>query len=198
MRNRLALCLGLTIMAAGCSTQERSEREPSAVKPPQQALAEKRGYTLEEKHADFLRFSFKGQGDFLISTKGFRSRPLAEGFCSVREGYTLADFSLPQLMAKADVPIEELRKQNSVSQRVLSRGRSGYLFWVKGSTVDEEASISNRFDNVLELYTDCRVDCLKIGRLSAINSRITDMRGKRKEPLAICISQRLKRQLASQ
>jgi hypothetical protein len=185
-------------LLAGCVSQKSSEREPSAVKPPQQALAEKRGYTLEEKNSEFLRFSFKDQGDFIVSTKGYRSRPLAEGFCSVREGYTLSDLSLPQLMMKSSVPIEELRKQNAVSQKVLNRGRSGFLFWVKGSTVDEEASISGRFDNVLELYEDCRLDCLKIGRLSLINSRISDRRGKPREPLAICISQRLKQQLSKQ
>ncbi len=179
----------------GCSSQPAGEREPSAIKPPQQAMAEKHGYTLRESNSDFLRFSFRDQGDFLISKKGFRNRPLAEGFCSVRKDYELTDITLPELLSRSDFPIEELRKQNRVRKGVLSQGKAGYLFWVKGATVEEEARLSRTFDSVLEFHSNCKANCTRITRLKPINDRLVSKLARRKEPLAICISPNLKKRL---
>ncbi len=197
MRIQIALSLSCAIFVTACATHD-TPRTPSAVKTPEQVLQESKGFVLKERHAEFLRYSFRDQGEFLISTQGFKNRPQAEGFCSVRDGFELSDFSLPGLMAKTSFPFSELKRSNAVSQRVLSRSRSGLLFWIKGSTVDEEASISQHFDNVLELYDDCKVNCTGIGRLKAINGRIAQRRGKAKLPHAICVSSKLKRKLASQ
>ena len=196
MRLQLILPVTCAVLLASCSGQDT--RSPSAVKTPEQVMQENRGFVLKETHAEFLRYSFRDQGEFLISTQGFKNRPQAEGFCSVREGFELADFSLPGLMAKANFPFSDLKRSNGVKQRVLSKSRSGLLFWVKGTNIDEESAIGKKFDNVLEVYDNCRTNCTGIARLSAINSRITDRMGIAKEPQAICVSSRLKRELASQ
>ena len=198
MRIRLALGLGFLALLQGCSSQPASQREPSAVRPPQQILQEKFGYTLKERHAEFLRYSFKSDGEFLISAKGFKYRPAAEGFCSIRPGFELADRTLVDQLMKAKFPFDDAKKGSFVSSPVLSRGHSGYVFWVKGSSVDEEAAIASRFDHVLELLDDCRRECSGIARLGAINSRLVSRQGREREPHAICVSESLKRRLATQ
>jgi len=197
MRIQIALSLSCAVFFTACATQD-TPRVPSAVKTPEQVLQESKGFVLKERHAEFLRYAFRDQGEFLISAQGFKNRPQAEGFCSVRDGFELADLSLPGLMAKASFPFSELKKSNAVSQRVLSRNRSGLLFWIKGSTVDEEAAMGQHFDNVLEFYDDCKINCTGIGRLKVINGRIAQRMGKAKRPQAICVSSKLKRKLASQ
>ena len=197
MRIQLVVTLACATLLFACASQE-TPREPAAIKPAETVLQESKGFVLKERHAQFLRYSFRDQGEFLISTKGFKNRPQAEGFCSVVKGFELADMNLPGLMAKAAFPFADLKRSNSVKQPLLSRSHTGLLFWIKGITVDEEASIGQHFDNVLEVYDDCKTNCTGIGRLKAINGRITQRMGKAKLPQAICVSSALKRKLASQ
>jgi|GEM_PF-6105245 len=197
MRIQLALSLACAALITACASQE-TPRAPAAIKSPEEVLQESKGFVLKERNAQFLRYSFRDKGEFLVSTKGFKNRPQAEGFCSVREGFELADIHLPDLMTKSAFPFADLKRSNAVRQRVLSRSHTGLLFWIKGSTVDEEASIGQHFDNVLEVYDNCKANCTGIGRLKTINGRITQQLGKAKLPQAICVSSALKRKLASQ
>ncbi len=196
MRFHFAFAAFFTLLLAGCAAKET--RSPSAVKTPEQVMQERKGFLLKETTAEFLRYDFRDRGEFLISVRGFKNRPQAEGFCSIRDGFELADVNLPGLMAKAAFPFSDLNKSSAVGHKVLNRSRSGHVFWVKGATIDEEVAFGKNFDTVLEIYDNCQTNCTGISRLSAINGRITGLRGKKKEPQAICVSSRLKRTLASE
>lgn len=185
----------VVLILTGCAGQQET-REPAAIKTPVQVMQEKQGFVLKERNEEFQRYAFRDQGEFLISNRGFKNRPQAEGFCSVREGFELSDSGLPNLLAKDISAFGDLKKSNAVGQRVLGRNRSGLVFWVKGNNIDQEARIGNNFDTVLEIYDNCSgSQCTGTNRLSKINERLLNLRGKSKMPQAVCVSAKLKRKL---
>lgn len=163
------------------------------------------GFILKEETSSFRRYSFREQGEFLISKQAFSLRKAAFDFCQSHKGFELSTLTLPAVMGMAGLPFPEIESSCIVKEKVLSGEgygfgvlRSGLIFWAKGENADEEKKLSVGPDVAIEFRDGCGDLCSFAEPLSTINKRLADLGKPTRTIPAICVDEKLKKAFANE
>lgn len=197
--SRLISSLICGFLISACASSPKAARHIATDENDVQKMT---GFNLLETNGNYQKFSFRDQGDFLVSKTGFSHRKDAIDFCKSNPGYDLSNWVLPGVMTMSSLPFDDLRRNNLIDSKVLDGSRtlsgdlrSGLIFWIKGKTAKEEVQISKGSDLVYEMLNGCGPGCDGVEALALINQKLKTVGEQPRAPLAICTSEVLQQNL---